>query len=169
MGQGKPYQVLSTLCQVAANPTSNPAHGRTDHHHFARRSRTVSIILTPKQREAIKLCAGTQRHTLLKGGARSGKTFIFVRNTVLRAIKAKESRHGIFRLASNACHRAIRLDTYAKVMRDCFPNVKREVHLQDGYDKLENGSEIWFAGLDDKERIEKILGMEFATLYLNEC
>jgi phage terminase large subunit-like protein len=34
---------------------------------------------------------------------------------------------------------------------------------------LPNGSEIWFGGLDDKERTEKILGLEFATIYLNEC
>jgi Terminase large subunit, T4likevirus-type, N-terminal len=31
------------------------------------------------------------------------------------------------------------------------------------------GSEIWLGGLDDKERTEKILGQEYATLYFNEC
>jgi hypothetical protein len=35
--------------------------------------------------------------------------------------------------------------------------------------KLPNGAEIWFAGLDDKERAEKVLGMEFVTIYFNEC
>jgi phage terminase large subunit-like protein len=35
--------------------------------------------------------------------------------------------------------------------------------------RFPNGSEIWFGGLDDKERVEKILGQEFATLYLNEA
>lgn len=35
--------------------------------------------------------------------------------------------------------------------------------------ELSNGSQIWFAGLDDKDRTEKILGMEFVTLYFNEC
>jgi phage terminase large subunit-like protein len=34
---------------------------------------------------------------------------------------------------------------------------------------FDNGAQIWFGGLDDKERAEKILGMEFVTLYLNEC
>ena len=32
-----------------------------------------------------------------------------------------------------------------------------------------NGSEILFSGLDDKDRIEKHLGSEFATVYLNEA
>ncbi len=124
---------------------------------------------TAKQREAIKLCAGDQRHTLLKGGGRSGKTFTFVRNTVIRAIRAPRSRHAFFRLAGNACHQSLKLDTYAKVMRDCFPDVRTKPNLMDGYDKFPNGSEIWFSGLDDKERIEKVLGKEFATIYFNEC
>jgi phage terminase large subunit-like protein len=34
---------------------------------------------------------------------------------------------------------------------------------------LPNGSELWFGGLDDKERTEKILGQEYATIFLNEC
>ena len=51
----------------------------------------------------------------------------------------------------------------------CFPGVKYTINKSDWFATFENGSEIWFAGLDDKERTEKILGMEFATIYLNEC
>jgi hypothetical protein len=43
------------------------------------------------------------------------------------------------------------------------------VSKSDWYATLPNGSEIWFCGLDDKERTEKILGLEFATIFLNEC
>jgi Terminase RNaseH-like domain len=32
-----------------------------------------------------------------------------------------------------------------------------------------NGSEIHCCGLDDKERTEKVLGLEFVTMYHNEC
>ncbi|GAA5666931.1 hypothetical protein Brsp07_05453 [Brucella sp. NBRC 14130] len=38
----------------------------------------------------------------------------------------------------------------------------------DFYVELPNGSQVWIAGLDDKERVEKILGQEYATLYFNE-
>jgi len=38
----------------------------------------------------------------------------------------------------------------------------------DHYVKFPNGSEIWVDGLDDKERVEKILGREYATVHLNE-
>jgi phage terminase large subunit-like protein len=125
--------------------------------------------LTPKQKEAVKLTTGPERHILLEGGARSAKTFTFVRNIMLRALKAKNSRHVILRLNSNACHQSVRLDTHAKVMRLCFPEVKFDQHIQDGYDTYPNGSEVWFAGLDDKERVDKILGKEFSTVFFNEC
>jgi hypothetical protein len=57
------------------------------------------------------------------------------------------------------------------MVRLCFPalsgNYKSD--KSDFFIKLPNDSEIWFGGLDDKERVEKILGNEYATIYLNEC
>lgn len=125
--------------------------------------------LTPKQAEANRLLGGPQRHTLLVGGSRSGKTFTGVRAVATRAIRAPESRHVIFRLRFNALRSSVWLDTLPKVMRLCYPGVPYKNNRQDGYVSLPNKSEIWFAGLDDKERVEKILGMEFATEYFNEC
>jgi phage terminase large subunit-like protein len=130
---------------------------------------TPTCELTAKQREANKLLGGPQRHTLMVGGSRSGKTFLGIRGVATRAIKAPGSRHAIFRLRFNALRASVWLDTLPKVMRLCFPGVPYKNNRQDGYVSLPNGSEIWFGGLDDKERVEKILGMEFATLYFNEC
>lgn len=125
--------------------------------------------LTPKQQEAQSYCAGDATHVMLFGGSRSGKTFLHVRNTVMRALKAPNSRHGIFRFRYNHLKSSVVLDTFPTVMRKAYPGVEWEMHAQDGYATLGEGSQIWFAGLDDKERTEKILGMEFATLYFNEC
>ena len=61
------------------------------------------------------------------------------------------------------------MDTFPKVLDLCFPGVKYTVSKTDWFAEFENGSQIWFAGLDDKERTEKILGMEFVTIYLNEA
>jgi predicted phage terminase large subunit-like protein len=105
---------------------------------------------------------------MLVGGSRSGKTFIFTRAVGVRAIRAPNSRHCIFRLRFNALRASVWLDTFPKVMKACFPGVDYEDKRQDGYTLLENNAEIWWAGLDEKERVEKILGMEFATLYFNE-
>ncbi len=38
----------------------------------------------------------------------------------------------------------------------------------DHFLKFPNGSEVWVDGLDDKDRVDKILGREYATIYFNE-
>lgn len=125
--------------------------------------------LTQRQQAAQEVCAGDAKHVMLFGGSRSGKTFLIVRNIVLRALKAPGSRHAIFRFRYNHLKASIVLDTFPKVMKLAFPGVNWTMHAQDGYAEIQGGSQIWFAGLDDKDRTEKILGMEFATLYFNEC
>jgi hypothetical protein len=112
-------------------------------------------------------------HCMLFGGSRSGKTFLHVRNVVFRALKAPGSRHGIFRFRALHVHESIVLDTFPKVLKLAFPSVGYTMHKGDGYASIHNqgqeDSEVWFSGLDDKERVEKVLGKEFATLYFNEC
>jgi predicted phage terminase large subunit-like protein len=125
--------------------------------------------LTAKQVKANELLAGIATHNMLFGGSRSGKTFTLVRAVCMRAVKAPKSRHAVLRFRFNAVKNSIVLDTFPKVMELCFAGVKYHVNKSDWYAELENGSQIWFAGLDDKERTEKILGMEFVTIYLNEC
>jgi predicted phage terminase large subunit-like protein len=125
--------------------------------------------LTPKQLEAQRVLAGNATHNMLFGGSRSGKTFLLVRNVVMRALKAPESRHLIARFRFNHIKAAIIQDTFPKVMKLAFPGVSYNLNKTDWYVTFDNGSEIWFGGLDDKERTEKILGQEYATIYLNEC
>jgi len=125
--------------------------------------------LTAVQLAANELLALDATHVMLFGGSRSGKTFLLVRAVCTRAVKAPTSRHAILRFRFNAVKNSIVLDTFPKVMALCFPGIKYTVNKSDWFATLDNGSEIWFAGLDDKERTEKILGMEFATIYLNEC
>lgn len=129
----------------------------------------AGFSLTAKQQEANELLGSDATHLMLFGGSRSGKTFLLVRAVVVRAIKAAKSRHAILRFRFNAVKASVVADTFPKVMELCFPAVKYDMNRTDWVAKLPNGSEIWFGGLDDKERTEKILGMEFATIYLNEC
>lgn len=124
---------------------------------------------TDKQLEAQRVLAGSATHLLLVGGSRSGKTFLLVRNIVMRALKAPKSRHAILRFRFNHVKASIVLDTFPRVMEVCFPEVKYSLDKTDWYVSLPNGSQIWFGGLDDKERTEKILGQEYVTIYLNEC
>lgn len=133
----------------------------------------MTFELTPRQMEAQVVLAGPARNLMLFGGSRSGKTFLICRNIAMRAIKAPGSRHGIFRFRALHVYESVVLDTWPKMMKLAFPNVPWTMHKGDGYATIHasgNGedSEVWFSGLDDAERVEKILGKEFSTLYFNE-
>lgn len=125
--------------------------------------------LHAKQLEALRVMSGGQTHTCLVGGSRSGKTFLIVRAIVIRALRAAHSRHLMVRFRANALRASIWLDTFPKVMRLAFPRVEYEEHRQDGYFALSSGSQIWGGGLDEADRVEKILGQEYATIYAGEC
>lgn len=125
--------------------------------------------LTARQIEANALLQTPAKHILLDGGSRSGKTALFVRAICHRAIKAPRSRHAILRFRFSHVKESIGMDTLPKVMRSCFPQVPCNINKSDWFLPLPNGSEIWLGGIDDKERTEKILGKEFATILLNEC
>lgn len=130
----------------------------------------ASFSLTPKQTEANRLLGSAATHSMLYGGSRSGKTFLIMRAIVTRAL-AHKSRHACLRYRFNHIKASIIYDTLPKVMDLCFPGVAEHCKLDksDWFYKLPNDSEIWFGGLDEKERTEKILGQEYASIFLNEC
>ena len=125
--------------------------------------------LIPKQEEAIRLFSSEALYILLFGGSRSTKTFTIVRTIIIRALASAGSRHLIARFRFNHVKTSVVHDTFPKVMNLCFPGVRYNLDKSDWFVELPNGSQIWFGGLDDKERTEKILGNEYATIFLNEC
>ena len=129
----------------------------------------ASFKLNDRQVVGNRLLGSAARNVLLFGGARSGKTFLICRAILARAIAAPGSRHAILRFRANAARSSIALDTLPKARMFCYPSVRLHERRQDGFFELPNGSQIWIAGLDDKERVEKILGQEFATMFFNEC
>lgn len=124
--------------------------------------------LTPKQHEAIDLFGSDAMFILLYGGSRSTKTFTIIRNIVNRALLVPESRHAILRFRFSHVKASVVYDTFPKVMKLCFPDVPYHINKSDWYTTIGEGSEVWFGGLDDKERTEKILGNEYLTIFLNE-
>jgi PBSX family phage terminase large subunit len=111
-------------------------------------------------------------HGLLFGGSRSGKTTIIVRNILLRASKTP-SRHFIARFRFNHVKTSIWYDTIPKVARIAFPGIELKYNKSDWFITVPcaggGESQIWIGGVDDKERVEKILGNEYSTIYTNEC
>lgn len=126
---------------------------------------------TAKQRELLDL-ANHHDMTMAFGGSRSGKTVGFVRNTFLRAAK-RTSNHLIARFCYNHVRTAVGKQTIPFVLAKCFPNLGIRENKADGYYTVPaaDGGEsiVWLGGTDDKERMEKLLGFEYSTIYLNEC
>lgn len=128
------------------------------------------FALSPMQQEAQDTLNGPAKHVMGAGGSRSGKTFQIVRKIVQRGLKAPNSRHAILRFRLGHVKQSIVHDTFPTVMRKCFPDVEYKLNQSDlMMATLPGASEIWFGGLDDKQRTEKILGTEFASIFLNEC
>jgi hypothetical protein len=128
--------------------------------------------ITSAQQKGMQVLTSAATHVALGGGSRSGKTLLLVRAVLMRAVKAPRSRHAIFRFRFNSIKASIIYDTLPKVLELCFPEfppLSTMLNKTDWYLKLPNESEIWFGGLDDKERTEKVLGQEFATIYFNEA
>ena len=125
--------------------------------------------LTDKQGELVGAATSSARHILAYGGSRSGKTFGFCYCVANRGLMAPGSRHLIARHHNIDVRQSIMLDTWPKMMGLAFPGVPYEVNKADQYIILPGGAEVWFGGLDDKERVDKILGKEFATAYVNEA
>jgi len=129
----------------------------------------MTFALTPKQIEAQAALAGPATWCMLFGGSRSGKTLLILRAVIMRALKAPRSRHLVCRYRFNHLKGSIIGDSFPRVLELAFPGVAVKWNKTDWFATLPNGSEIWFTGLDDKHRTEKILGFEFATIYANEA
>lgn len=130
------------------------------------------FVLTPAQDKAMQVLASDATHIALGGGSRSGKTYVLLRAVLIRALREPNSRHAVFRFRFNSVKSSVIMDTLPKVLKQCFPELPSAssmLNKTDWYMTLPNGSEVWFGGLDDKDRTEKILGMEFCTIYFNEC
>lgn len=137
----------------------------------AARAKPRGFKKTRRQREALAIL-NSKRHGMLYGGSRSGKTAIAIRNVFLRAMKAP-SRHLIVRFRFNHAKVSLGHETIPWVLANCFPGVPVVENKAEGFYVVPAAgggiSEVWLGGTDDKDRIEKILGNEYSTIYANEC
>lgn len=124
----------------------------------------MGIEFTEKQESALDILLD-HVFTLLFGGSRSGKTFAIIFLILFRARKTK-SRHVILRYRFAHVKQSIWYDTFPKVAK--LMGISYKENKTDWFVRLGNGSEIWFGGLDDKDRVDKILGNEYSTIFLNE-
>lgn len=104
-----------------------------------------------------------------EGGARAGKTFLTIRAIIDRAVSYPGSRHLIARYRYNHMITTVWKQTLVPLLNQI---VKKDNYREDRQYciiTLSNGSTIWGAGLDDAERVEKIMGSEYSTIFVNEA
>lgn len=132
---------------------------------------THNFKKTIAQANAVKLVvASGAMNICFEGGSRAGKSFEIMRETIIRASKEPFSDHIIVRETFNSVKRSIWLKTMPDVFRICFPNLMPKPVRSDGiyYYELINGSKIYIAGLDDNDKLERLLGTEYSTIWFNE-
>lgn len=126
---------------------------------------------TESQRDQLSL-ANNHRHTLAYGGARSAKSTGFVRNIFLRAMK-RTSKHLMLRYRFNHANVSLGHETIPFVLNSCFPGADIRPHKNLGYWSVPaaDGGEstVWLGGTDNKDRMDKLLGSEYSTIFVNEC
>jgi predicted phage terminase large subunit-like protein len=130
---------------------------------------TQTFSLTARQKEVRAVLSEPAKFFLVYGGSRSGKTFLLIYSILVRMLKAPGSRHAVFRNDGIDAKQSIGNETVPAVLALAFPGLEMRWRDQDGYYEMPNGSQLWLAGLKDKARLDKVLGKEFATIYLNEA
>jgi hypothetical protein len=128
-----------------------------------------SFKKTATQRDAIdKITQSPAKNIMLYGSSRSGKTFLAVYILVVRACRETCSQI-IVRNTFNSVKNSIWMGTLPKVLHTCFPNLKPEYDRTNYIVRFANGSTIRVAGLDDGEKLERLLGLECSGLLIEEC
>ena len=109
---------------------------------------------------------------LMHGPSRSGKTAIGVKLTIDRGLAFPGTKHAIFRLTLRSCHSHIMKGTFPEIMNMIYPGYLERPDVRfapsDNVFEFHNGSKLFFEGLDPT-RIDKVLGAQYATAYINEC
>ena len=127
-----------------------------------------NVKLTDRQVQGFDLIK-QKTYILLEGGGRAGKTFLTLFVIILRCLLYPETRHLIIRYRFVHIKSAIVYDTMPKILKIMGLKRKANLNKSDWFYEFPNGSQIWLGGIDDKERIEKILGNEYATIFINEA
>lgn len=125
------------------------------------------------QLQALRLIGSGPTRIMLFGGAGSGKTFTLISFIVFAIHKIPGMRTVILRKHFKDVKESIAFGTFHEVMKQQFGisryQVERRINKAHFFYTAPNGSELWFGGLDDKGRMENILGKEYSLIYFNEC
>ncbi len=128
----------------------------------------MSIQLFDRQLDLVKLI-GSHKFTLAYGSSRGGKSFALIFILFVRALMFPGSNHCVIRSTAASIPSTI-WPTVMMVLKALAPGYREEIDVNNSNRciTLHNGSTVWFFGAQDEDAVEKIMGAEFATIFLNE-
>lgn len=124
--------------------------------------------LTQKQSDAwhLILNAPDKRRILFDGGGRSTKTFLICAWLIGQCGTIPGIRILIVRKYRNAAEKSLFRDTLPKLLQG---NRAFKVNESDMVIRHRGGGELWIDGLDNNERVQNVLGREYAHIFYNEA
>lgn len=134
------------------------------------------FIPNPKQEKLTQLIWQDPivRNVLAYGPSRSGKSAIITANIINRALAYPGTKHAIFRLTMRSCRSHLFNGTFPDIMKMLYPELwawmgkNGKINKAESWVEFPNGSKIHFEGLDPNN-IDKVLGAQYATAWVNEC
>lgn len=102
------------------------------------------------------------------GGRRAGKSFVFARFLIVRAMTYANSYHGVFRKTFTDCKTTVWRETYLPMLQLYEKAGICRIYEQAGKAVFSNGSVIQCGSLAPHE-IDKYLGVQYATCHVVEA
>jgi predicted phage terminase large subunit-like protein len=128
--------------------------------------------LTEKQKEMSRIIE-QNKMTLCIGQGRTGKTLLIVTKMFRDAIKYPNTNQAIFRNTLASAVDGIWKITVKEVIANFFPALPLmegfKINETDHEITFPNGSRIVLKGLDNKERVQKILSTQWMQIFLDEA
>nr|DAH36295.1 MAG TPA: Large subunit terminase [Caudoviricetes sp.] len=130
----------------------------------------MGLKFNEKQKQAWGLLMDKNKtRFLFDGGSRSGKTALITEYLVRRALRYPGSRQLAARKYCIHAKSSLWNDTFRRYLAANLPRSWYTLQESELTVRFRNGSTIMVGGLDDAERMEKILGNEYITVFLNEA
>jgi len=130
----------------------------------------MGIRFTEKQKKGWEILTDNAvSRVLFDGGSRSGKTVLLTEYMIMRALRYPLGRQLIARKHRVHARQSIWNNTLKTYLGKYVPSAAYRKSETEMTVTFNNGSSILVDGLDDADRVEKILGNEFITVFLNEA
>lgn len=110
-------------------------------------------------------------HCMAEGGSRSSKTFGWIYAMIARGLQ-EPSTHLVMRRYYKDARQSLLIGdraTIPEVFRLVYPAFWWEINRTDWYVTFGgHRSTLWVGGMDTAERMDKVLGRQFSTIFFNE-